>query len=150
MPVSYTHLDVYKRQPYRRSGVTNYYASLYSPLISSLDSPLDRRLALEGLVDQLVELRPRCAVMNFSPLDKDSSDTTNLRQSLSARGWYTKQYDCFGNWYLPCANLRFDDYMESRDSKLYNTWTRKRKRFDHKAPDGARLEICLLYTSRCV
>lgn len=130
-----------ERTPHYRSAVTNYYASLYSPLISSIDFPLERGLALANLVEQLTELRPRSAVLNFSPLDKDSPDTTNLKQSLSSLGWYTKQYDCFGNWYLPCANLSFDDYMKSRDSRLYNTWIRKRKKFEHSTSNDARLEI---------
>lgn len=129
--------------PFRRSAVTNYYSSLYSALISSLKSAEGRGVLLGSLVEQLVEGRPRCAVMSFSPLDRESPDTENLRKALSARGWYVRQYDCFGNWYLPCANVSFDDYMKGRDSKLYNTWVRKRKKFGKASSEGARLEIVL-------
>lgn len=130
-----------QRSPYRRSAATNYYASLYSPLVSSMSSASDRSIALAQLVDQLVESRPRCAVIDFAPLDGVSTDTAALRQSFSKRGWYVKQYFCFGNWYLPCADLSFEEYMKGRDSKLYNTWTRKLKKFKNGAADGARLEI---------
>jgi CelD/BcsL family acetyltransferase involved in cellulose biosynthesis len=130
-----------REKPYRISAVANYYSSLYSPIISSVDSPADRALAAAELVDQLLELRPRSAVLSLSPLDQDSADTASLHRSLARRGWYTKQYDCFGNWYLPCANTSFDEYMKGRDSQLRNTWTRKRKKFDPSAADGARLEI---------
>ncbi len=124
----------------RVSAVTNYYASLYSPLISALEAPAARRVALAGLIGQLLEMRPRSCVMNFSPLAGDCSDTVDLRQLLADSGWYAKQYDCFGNWYLPCANTSFADYMNTRDSKLRNTWSRKRKKFGN-SPGGARLEI---------
>ena len=126
---------------YRLSAVANYYASLYSPLISSIDGPAERGPVLARLVGQLHDFRPRFAVMNWSPLDRDTGDTANLRRVLSASGWYVRQYDCFGNWYLPCAGISFDDYMKGRDSKLRNTWLRKRKKFERAASGDARLEI---------
>lgn len=130
-----------KMTPYRLTAVANYYVSLISPLVSAIDSSEARGASLDKLVDQFVQKRPRCAIMDFSPLDKESPDTESLRRALSVRGWYTKMYDCFGNWYLPCANLSFDDYMKSRDSKLVNTWSRKRKKFENAESGGARLEI---------
>src|SRR5688572_20568955 len=47
---------------YRLSAVTNYYASLYSPLISSIDASADRGPVLARLVAQLHDFRPRFAV----------------------------------------------------------------------------------------
>lgn len=122
------------------SAVTNYYASLYSVLLSSISNTLDRRRSIKALVRQLAELGHRTSVVDFSPLDAQSEDTKSLRQHLTAHGWYVRQYACFGNWYLPCAGLCFDEYMNGRDSRLLNTWRRKRKRFE-AGTDGARLEI---------
>jgi hypothetical protein len=93
---------------------------------------------LARLVEQLHDFRPWLAVLNWSPLDRNTADTANLRRVLSASGWYAKQYDCFGNWYLPCAGIPLDDYMKSRDSKLRNTWSRKRK--NSSAPLRATLD----------
>lgn len=129
------------KSPYRRSAVANYYTSLYSPLISSVCSASDRNIAVSKLIDQLVELRPRCSIVNLAPLDSDLADVSALRQCFRASGWYVRQYSCFGNWYLPCAGMSFGEYMKSRDSKLFNTWTRKRKKFSGGTRDGARLEI---------
>jgi len=128
------------KSPYRRSAVANYYTSLYSPLISSLESPEERAVAITKLVQQLLKLRPRCSYIDLSPLS-DSTETASLQQSISALGWYTKKYECFGNWYLPCANMSFDEYIKGRSSKLLNTWTRKRKKFEQTASSGTRLEI---------
>ena len=130
-----------KQDAFRQSAATNYYASLYSPLISTVTSAADRSIAIDHLVNELVEMRPRCAVANLAPLDSDSPDTAALRQSFSKRGWYVRRYFCFGNWYLPCADLTFDEYMKGRDSKLYNTWTRKLKKFQNAKSEGTRLEI---------
>jgi hypothetical protein len=127
--------------PHRRSAVTNYYASLYSPLISSLDFGPDRQRALDQLVDQLAGTMPRCAAINFAPLEEHAADTAALRDAFARRGWYVKQYACFGNWHLPCAGLSFDAYIKARDSKLYNTWTRKLKKFENASASGTRLEI---------
>ena len=122
------------------SAVTNYYASLYSAVLSSENNPLERCESIKGLVGQLVKLGARTSVVDVSPLDAQSDDTKSLRRHLSECGWYVRQYSCFGNWYLPCEGLSFYEYMKTRDSKLLNTWTRKRKKFD-TGSDGARLEI---------
>lgn len=120
----------------RPSGLTNYYASLYSPLISSANN---RAAAMTALVEQLTRQRPRSAVINLQPLDRESPDTPALKAALAANSWFVREYFCFGNWYLPCDGRSFDDYMRCRDSQLYNTWLRKAKRF-FRSPEN-RLQI---------
>ena len=129
------------KAPYRRTALTNYYASLYSPLISYATSIDGRGGALKELVTQLTKIRPRCAVLDFMPLDEESVETSNLQRALSVAGWYVKQYQSFGNWYLPCENISFHEFMNSRESKLLNTWSRKRKKFESDPSDTTRLEI---------
>lgn len=131
------------KAPYRRSALTNYYASLYSPLVSFETSTDQRRFVLERLVEQLTKVRPRCAVVDFMPLDEDSADTAHLQQALVAAGYYTKRYLCFGNWYLPCAHISFHDFMNSRESRLLNTWSRKRRKFELSPSNDARLEVIM-------
>jgi hypothetical protein len=122
-------------------ALTNYYASLYSPLISSAP---DRIAAVDALVRQISECRPRFAAINCAPLDNESPDTVAIRKAFSARGWYVKNYSAFGNWYLPCEGLPFRDYIERRDSIVRNTLSRKSKKFvsnSSRGPDRARLEV---------
>jgi hypothetical protein len=118
-------------------AVTNYYASLYSPLISSA---VDRQAALAALIRQIIGARPRYATLSLAPLEHGLPERGTLGQALSEGGWYHKEYFCFGNWYLPCADLSFEQYMEQRPSQLFNTWTRKARKFD-SARTGARLEL---------
>lgn len=126
--------------PRRCAAVTNYYASLYSPLISSASH---RVAAADALVDQLAMQRPHMATVRLAPLDAESEDTAALAHAFTRRGWYVKQYFCFGNWYLRCAGLSFENYMKERDSQLQNTWKRKSRKFAsvEGTPEGARLEI---------
>lgn len=123
---------------YRWLAVSNCYTSLYTPFISSARN---RGAALDTLVEQLVEGQDQCAVVQLAPLDSGSPDTVALEQAFVRRGWYVKRYFCFGNWYLPCANLSFDRYMAGRDSQLHNTWLRKAKKFERAAGGNTRLEI---------
>ncbi|MFA9438803.1 GNAT family N-acetyltransferase [Uliginosibacterium sp. sgz301328] len=120
-------------------AVANYYTSLHSPLVSTLDAGAARQRAITALVEQIATYRPRPAILDLAPLDEDDGDTQSLRQALAARGWLTRQYDRFGNWYLPCKGVSFSDYMAARDSQTRNTWTRKKKQF--AANGEARLEI---------
>lgn len=123
--------------PYRCQSLANYYASLYSPLVSSAG---DRRSAIDTLVDQLVVQHAPCATVQLAPLDRDAPETAALERAFARHGWYVKRYFCFGNWYLRCPGLSFADYMAGRDSQLRHTWSRKAKKFRGGGAE-ARLEI---------
>jgi hypothetical protein len=110
----------------RRAGaLANYYTSLYAPFASSVR---DRVAAARSLVDGLARERPRLSMLNLAPLDADSPDVSALDTALGSAGWHVRRYASFGNCYLPCAGLDFDTYIESRDSKLRNTFERKAKK----------------------
>lgn len=114
--------------PSRAHALSNYYASLYSPLASAASAAVDRSGAMMSLVRELSGARPRLDVVNFAPLAAESPDTVALAAALAANGWYARRYRCFGNWTLPCAGVSFDEYMASRDSQLKNTCERKTKK----------------------
>jgi len=142
VPESYadghSFMFLYSSNPGSRycTALTNYYASLYSPMISSAGS---RYSAMDQLAGQLVQARPRCTVINLAPMDQEDSDSIILRAVFARRGWYTRKYFCFGNWYLPCTGLKFEEYMKQRPSQTYNTWARKSKKFFKH--EGARIQI---------
>lgn len=116
-------------------GVRNYYSSLCSPVCSSAadTGPHARRL-----VSQL----RREPIVNLFPLSTRTAD--GLQSAFACEGWYTKRYDCFGNWYLPCSATSFDAYMKARPSALRNTWERKRRKFRN----NARIEVLTQASAR--
>ena len=125
-------------QPWKLHGLCNYYSSLHT-LIHTL-AP-NRDAAARALVQNLRDQAPRCAVLQLSPLDAQASDTEALRRALDAAGWYTRTYFCFGNWTLSCDGMAFADYIKARDSQLYNTWSRKAKKFKADGSGEARLQL---------
>jgi hypothetical protein len=126
------------QRPSRYRAVANCYTSLYTPVIGSAP---DRRAGLDALVGRLEERQYGCGSVQLAPLDGDSQDTVALEQAFARRGWYVKRYFSFGNWHLSCEGLSFEDYMAGRDSRLYNTWVRKARKFRGSGPGSGRLEI---------
>ena len=125
-------------RPWLLQALCNYYSSLHSLLYTQ---SADRSAAARALVGQLRRDQPGCAMLQLRPLDAEASDTAAIRAALDETGWYTKRYFCFGNWYLPCEDVVFADYMKARDSQLFNTWVRKSKKFRANGSKAARLQI---------
>lgn len=123
--------------PHRYLPVTNYYASLYTPLISHTRP---RSASFHALAEQITTALPECISINCAPLDGEAPGTLELERAFAAHGWHTKRYACFGNWYLPCAGLSFDRYLRERDMSLRMALERKERRF-RLGEDGARLTI---------
>ncbi len=115
---------LYEAPGVARQALTNYYASLYSPIVGA-DSHAARSVG--EMVRQITHCGPRAPTVQLSPLDARDADL--LTGALRSHGWYVKRYFSFGNWYLPCADLSFDAFMASRDSQLRNTLGRKAKKF---------------------
>ncbi|WP_298825143.1 GNAT family N-acetyltransferase [uncultured Piscinibacter sp.] len=128
-------------KPWLLRGLCNYYSSLHS-LLYTMRS--DRADAANALARQLRHDHPGCAVLQLSPLSAEDRDTALVRAALARSGWYIKQFFVFGNWYLPCEGMSFDTYMKGRDSQLYNTWTRKSKKFKADGTGEARLQVVTL------
>lgn len=112
-------------------ALTNYYASQFSPwaggdgsggasLARSIGSPL----------------RPH--TVTLSPLAEQ--DMRSVADDFRRAGWFVRPHSCFGNWYLPCEGLSFDDYMAQRPSQTLNTWRRKAKKFSATGSE-ARLQL---------
>lgn len=126
------------QRPWHLQALCNYYSSLHSPIYSL--SP-DRSVAARALVRQLRSQCPGAGIVQLAPLAADGADTASLRAAFATEGWYTRDYFSFGNWYMPCEGLTFADYMKARDSQVYNTWSRKAKKFKADGSGEARLQI---------
>lgn len=120
-------------RPSELRALTNYYASLYSPLVGRHDSS-----ASEVAVRTLGSASKPVATVDLAPIALGSVET--IQHAFSAAGWLTRRYSCFGNWYLPCAGLSFEQYMAARPSQLINTWRRKAKKFKPGTAE-ARLQL---------
>ncbi|MET0081695.1 MAG: GNAT family N-acetyltransferase [Sedimenticola sp.] len=117
-------------------SLSNYYTSLYGPVF---DSRKNVPAALDAIVGSLVEEKPSWHLVHVAPLDPERETFEPLIEAFSKRGWWIQKYFIFGNWYLPCKGLTYQQYLADRPSRLKNTLRRKQRQFTVKL--GARLEI---------
>jgi len=125
-------------KPRQLQALANYYTSLWSP---ALAGNADVATTAAQIADQLMQLAPQPSRLQLAPMSAEAPVTAALAQALRERGWYVKQYFCFGNWYMQCEGLAFDDYMAQRESRLVNTWKRKAKKLMGTPGAGTRVEI---------
>jgi GNAT acetyltransferase-like protein len=130
---------LYLRRNRSRSlaALTNYYASLFSPIVRVAPDRLAS--AVETLVDEITQHRPCVDTVNLSPLASDAPETIEIEAALRRRRWHVRRHFCFGNWYLPCAGVRYTDYIAGRPSEVQNTIARKGRKF--ATTPGNRIEI---------
>lgn len=124
--------------PRRLLALANYYASLWSP---ALTSGASIQSDVDVLVGQLTSLRPRAFSVQLAPLSAESPVTDELVRAFETRHWFSRRYVCFGNWYLRCEGLSFNDFMAARESRLINTWKRKAKKLMGAPGAATRVEI---------
>ncbi len=117
-------LDLEARSTWRPAA--NYYTSLFGPADDDLCIPGDVA-ALLRLVAGSESASPTPSVLELEPLCGPVADA--LSDGFRARGWYVRRHPRFGNWYLPCEGLRFENYMADRPSQLSSTWRRKSRLF---------------------
>jgi hypothetical protein len=91
--------------------------------------------ALEGMQREL----STCDVVDLRPLATDSPFFAAAQTALRRLGFSVDSYFCFGNWYLPVAGRRFDDYYAGVPPQVRNTIRRAEKRLA-RLP-AARVEI---------
>jgi hypothetical protein len=61
----------------------------------------------------------------IAPLDGEAEETAAFERALAQESWFTRRYFAFGNWYLPCKGIAFDQYWSARASRLRNTLGRR-------------------------
>jgi hypothetical protein len=135
--VEYGLLYLRRNRPRSLAALTNYYASLFSPIVRV--APDRVASAAETLVDEITQHRPCVDTVNLSPLVSDAPETLEIAAAFRRHRWHVRRYFCFGNWYLPCANLRYADYIACRPSQVQNTIVRKGRKFATTL--GNRIEI---------
>lgn len=112
------------------SSVSNYYTALFRPL------PIDRNT--HSILESIGKYRGLISALRLEPLSE--SDAKHWQEILSTQGWKVFLEPAFINWYLPCTDLTFQRYVDTRSAQLKNTWKRKKKKFDDH-PAGSHIEI---------
>jgi CelD/BcsL family acetyltransferase involved in cellulose biosynthesis len=114
-------------------ALSNYYTSLYAPLVSR-DGDL---LGLRDLLAAAARDHGGAHAMHFSPMDPESPTFHALLSGLRANDWIPFRFFCFGNWFLR-VDGSWEDYLRKRSANLRSAIRRRGKRF---AADGGTLQI---------
>jgi|APTNR8051073442_1049403.scaffolds.fasta_scaffold03595_8 hypothetical protein len=114
------------------SALSNFYTAYYEPWLLATDVA-----GLTAIVHEWATTH-RYACLDFRPMDPHGFAYRQLRHSMSAAGFISFPYFCFGNWFLPVLNRSFRDYAASLPGKIRNTIKRKHSRFEAA---GGRLDV---------
>lgn len=106
-------------------ALTNFYSSLYAPLVSDTDA----ESALRILFGRLAQHRMGWSVMYLFPMDRNARIFEQTRRALQSAGWWAFVYFGFGNWYLPVEGRSFVEYFRGRPSQIRNTAKRRARKF---------------------
>jgi len=104
-------------------SLSNYYGSLFGPVTTDAESATGhagdfaRWLAAHG-----------SSTLRLHPLSHDAPFWKSFAAGLVQQGYWVDPYFVFGNWYHPCAGVRWTDYLAARPSRLRNTITRTQKK----------------------
>jgi CelD/BcsL family acetyltransferase involved in cellulose biosynthesis len=114
-------------------SLSNYYTSLYAPLLGK-DCDL---LALRHLLTAATRENRGAHVMRFAPMDPDAPGYTALMNELRATGWIPLTFFCFGNWFLK-VDGGWESYLRKRSANLRSSIKRRNREF---VAEGGTLEI---------
>jgi hypothetical protein len=100
-------------------SLTNFYSCGYGPLTTEADQPG----AITPVIGQIIADHPRWDVIDLDSLDRGAG-FDSLVQAFASRGWPTRSYFHFGNWYETTAGMTAADYFAARPGQLRNTLKR--------------------------
>lgn len=104
------------------SGFTCYYTMEFGPLVRP---GVEAQAPLQALVDFIRAERPRWHTVRFDYLKASNSVTQPLVRAMEDAGYSVHRHHQYDNWFLDCGGMGFDQYYESRPSRLKNTIERK-------------------------
>ncbi|HKY02030.1 MAG TPA: GNAT family N-acetyltransferase, partial [Burkholderiales bacterium] len=107
------------------SALSNYYASLYGPVVYGAGDLQVKARALARWFK-----RQNLNTLNFRPMNLVDDFWVAMRTALRESGFLVDAYFCFANWYLPCEEMRWSEYLAARPSRLKNTIIRSRKKLE--------------------
>lgn len=115
-------------------ALSNYYTALYQPAHAP-------GVTAAGLKTLARSLRQHCksgGKLVFGPMDPESAEFQAMEQALRGAGLKTYRFFRFGNWYLPCEGMHWEQYFADRKGAVRSTVRRMAKKL---SADGGTLEI---------
>ena len=111
------------------TGLSNYYSCLFGPEQEELEFT---HFCKQDWVSAIEALRgiPGSEMVRLNPLDSSSIWLPSIKNAFRSKGFWTRDFFCFGNWYQIVPVEGFKAYWDSRPSALRNSVKRGRRRLD--------------------
>ena len=117
--------------------LSSYYTSEYSPVL------LSEYCSFPGLADAVACWLLKNALpwdsFHFGPFSPTSEFAQALFNGVGQYGLFAKNYYWFDNWYLNCSSRSFEQYYNGLPSRLKNTISRRRKKFEKQGTISFRI-----------
>ena len=110
--------------------MTNMYSTCFMPGADAHNASEVAR----AVVDACASHVPEVEALQFDSFDTSDALFWALHDELGRAKFASQPFFFFGNWYENTADMSYDEYFESRPSKLKNTIRRKGKKLsrDHQ------------------
>ncbi|HYA98452.1 MAG TPA: GNAT family N-acetyltransferase [Methylomirabilota bacterium] len=125
----------WRMAPRTLHGLTNFYTSLYAPLLSGGDIGA----ALGAVARAIAADTPRWDAVDLKWLDSGSLVFAELQRAFRAAGFVVQAYFSSGNWYLPSQGMSFQQYWDGLRSSVRNIAKSKNRKVERSG--RAALEI---------
>lgn len=106
----------------RLSSLSNYYSSLFGPVVDPDDPETDALVPL--LAKAIARDQSRWDEIYLNPLAMEGRSFETLLRALRAEGFLVDRFFSFGNWYVPVGARTFEQYIQGRP----RTGARQRKK----------------------
>ena len=118
-------------------AASNYYTSLFQLIRDhhTADSLENITSLVRGIIQDAIQWD----CIDMHPMALDSIEFTSIQQAFRDAGALTQTYFCFGNWYLKLEGRNFQEYYQSRPSRLKNTIERKSRQL--KKSHGLQIKL---------
>jgi hypothetical protein len=123
-------------QPRTLSSLTNFYTSLYAPLLSSSQ---DLATSLEKLARGIRADSQAWDAVDLKWIDRDSPMFSGLQRAFRDAGMIVQTYFSAGNWYLPVNGRSYREYFQELRSSVRNIASSKNKKIERSG--RARVDI---------
>lgn len=106
-------------------GLANYYSPLFGPVTDS--ELIDVQPIYDALASAIAGDTMRWDTIDLHPLSVDGPHFTALILALRKAGLMAQTYFYAGNWYHRVSNQTYNQYLETRSSRISKTGKRTRR-----------------------
>lgn len=125
------------RKGHQVTGLTNFYSTLYRPILREGLQAADLAMLLRGIIRDT-----QASTLRFDAMDPEHPSFALLEEALCQAGMRPFRFFGFGNWYLQAEGLGWETYLKQLPSKHRNTLKRLGRKFEEEVEGSFHIYTC--------